>query len=95
MCVGGFPDAVRRQAKRGRPKKSRPGIEERVQKSSRTRRRALASAASSSSGGSPPSDFSSPRHQSPLPYSMAHGLNRASANDNFGRPLSSSSDAFK
>ncbi|KAF2711649.1 hypothetical protein K504DRAFT_489486 [Pleomassaria siparia CBS 279.74] len=59
MCVGGFPDAVRRQAKRGRPKKNRPEIEERAEKANKTRRR-LASAASSASGGSPPSDSPSP-----------------------------------
>ncbi|KAF2200839.1 hypothetical protein GQ43DRAFT_417147 [Delitschia confertaspora ATCC 74209] len=55
MCVGGFPDAVRRQAKRGRPKKNRPDMEERVSKATRTRR-ALASAASSVSAESPRSD---------------------------------------
>lgn len=59
MCVGGFPDAIRRQAKRGRPKKQRPDMEERVDKASRTRR-ALASANSSVSGGSPYSDMRSP-----------------------------------
>jgi regulatory protein SWI5 len=58
MCVGGFPDAVRRQAKRGRPKKSRPDMEDRVDKASRTRR-ALVSAPSSSAG-SPYSDARSP-----------------------------------
>ena len=36
MCVGGFPDAVRRQAKRGRPKKNRPDMEQRVEKASRS-----------------------------------------------------------
>ncbi|KAF2800585.1 hypothetical protein K505DRAFT_412869 [Melanomma pulvis-pyrius CBS 109.77] len=59
MCVGGFADAVRRQAKRGRPKKNRPDLEERTEKSSKTRRK-LASAASSVSAGSPPSDTQSP-----------------------------------
>ncbi|EMD63481.1 hypothetical protein COCSADRAFT_118399 [Bipolaris sorokiniana ND90Pr] len=58
MCVGGFPDAVRRQAKRGRPKKNRPDMEQRVDKASRTRR-ALVSAPSSSAG-SPNSDARSP-----------------------------------
>jgi len=59
MCVGGFPDAVRRQAKRGRPKKNRPDIEERADKANKTRRK-LASAASSVSAGSPQSDTQSP-----------------------------------
>ncbi|KAH9875527.1 hypothetical protein J1614_004263 [Plenodomus biglobosus] len=58
MCVGGFADAVRRQGKRGRPKKNRPEMEDRMDKASRTRR-ALASAAPSSAG-SPYSDVWSP-----------------------------------
>lgn len=62
MCVGGFPDAVRRQAKRGRPKKNRPDMDHRVEKANRTRR-AIASAASSVSAGSPMSD---PRSSPPL-----------------------------
>jgi regulatory protein SWI5 len=66
MCVGGFPDAVRRQAKRGRPKKTRPDLEERMDKASRTRR-ALASSASSISAESPQSDFQS-GSSSPAPF---------------------------
>lgn len=58
MCVGGFPSAVRQPARRGRPKKKRPDLEERVDKASKTRR-ALASAASSYS------DSPSPEHDSP------------------------------
>lgn len=54
MCSGGFPDAVRRQAKRGRPKKNRPEMEERAHKANRARR-ALASADSSVSAESPQS----------------------------------------
>ena len=59
MCVGGFADAVRRQAKRGRPKKHRPDMEQRVEKANRTRR-AIVSAPSSVSAGSPYSDARSP-----------------------------------
>jgi regulatory protein SWI5 len=59
MCVGGFPDAVRRQAKRGRPRKNRPNDEERMEKSARTRR-ALASAPSSSASSPADSDGRSP-----------------------------------
>ncbi|KAJ4303595.1 Metallothionein expression activator [Kalmusia sp. IMI 367209] len=55
MCIGGFENAVRKQAKRGRPKKNRPELEQRVEKANKTRR-ALASAASSISAGSPASD---------------------------------------
>ncbi|PVH94380.1 hypothetical protein DM02DRAFT_721304 [Periconia macrospinosa] len=60
MCVGGFADVVRRQAKRGRPKKQRPDMEERTDKANRTRR-ALASASSSVTADSP----GSYRHSSP------------------------------
>ncbi|KAF2495255.1 hypothetical protein BU16DRAFT_385217 [Lophium mytilinum] len=96
MCVGGFPDAIRREVKRGRPKKSRPEMEDRVRKAGKTRlRRALASAASSCAGGSPPSDYSSPHHQTPPTYSMASGpVNSGSGSDSFGGPLSASSDPF-
>lgn len=59
MCVGGFPDAVRRQAKRGRPRKNRPNDEDRMDKSARTRR-ALASAPSSSASSPAESDARSP-----------------------------------
>jgi len=58
MCVGGFPTAVRRHAKRGRPKKNRPDIEERVDKANRTRR-AIGSTASSVSASSPASNLRS------------------------------------
>jgi regulatory protein SWI5 len=94
MCVGGFPDAVRRQAKRGRPKKNRPDIEERADKANKTRR-ALASANSSVSGGSPYSDMRSP---SPL-----DGYEPASQdlpplltdNGSFSDPMSSAADPFR
>lgn len=95
MCVGGFPDAVRRQAKRGRPKKHRPDMEDRVTKAARTRR-ALASAASSVSGGSPYSDMRSP---SPLEgYEPAHSqeLPRLlSESGSFNDTLSSGADPFR
>ncbi|OCK79391.1 hypothetical protein K432DRAFT_69664 [Lepidopterella palustris CBS 459.81] len=99
MCIGGFPDAVRRQAKRGRPKKNRPDMEERTKKASRTRQ-ALASAASSSYGGSPLSNGNSPHAQSPLPVNAldfidttgaAHAI---SGSDSFENPLSTSADPF-
>ncbi|KAF2012040.1 hypothetical protein BU24DRAFT_495119 [Aaosphaeria arxii CBS 175.79] len=98
MCVGGFPDAVRRQAKRGRPKKNRPDIEERTTKANKTRR-ALASAASSVSAGSPASDIYSAR-QSPSPLGdlemvQTHGLPRSfSTMESFSDPMSSSSNSF-
>lgn len=100
MCVGGYPDAVRRQAKRGRPKKSRPDMEDRVRKATRTRR-ALASAASSVSAGSPPpaSDSQSIGH-SPPPLdehelAQVHGLPALIPEmGSFGDPMSSSSDPF-
>jgi regulatory protein SWI5 len=97
MCCGGFPDAVRRQAKRGRPKKNRPDMEDRVEKASRTRQ-ALASASSSVSGGSPYSDMRSP---SPLDgYEPAHSQSQEatqlmSENGSFNGPMSSTVDHFR
>lgn len=82
MCVGGFADAVRRQAKRGRPKKHRPEMEERVEKASRTRR-ALASAASSVSASSPDSDGRSPYESFDAPT------------QNFNEPINASTDPFR
>lgn len=83
MCVGGFADAVRRQAKRGRPKKQRPEMEERVAKASRTRR-ALASAASSVSGGSPDSESHSP-----------YDTYESTELQNFNEPINASTDPFR
>lgn len=95
MCVGGFPDAVRRQAKRGRPKKNRPDMEQRVEKSSRTRQ-ALASASSSISGGSPYSDMRSP---SPLDgYEPAQSQDipqLLSESGSFNDPMSATVDPFR
>jgi regulatory protein SWI5 len=95
MCCGGFPDAVRRQAKRGRPKKTRPDMEQRVEKASRTRH-ALASAASSVSGGSPYSDMRSP---SPLdgyePAQSQEHTQLLSESGSFSDPMSAAVDPFK
>lgn len=92
MCVGGFADAVRRQAKRGRPKKHRPDMEDRVDKAQRTRR-ALVSAPPSSAG-SPYSDARSP---SPLDgYEPAHDLpHMLSASQSFNEPMNPSVDPFR
>ncbi|TLD23742.1 hypothetical protein PspLS_06945 [Pyricularia sp. CBS 133598] len=37
MCIGGLPGVVRKQGKRGRPRKARPDLEERIDKAARTR----------------------------------------------------------
>jgi regulatory protein SWI5 len=60
MCVGGFPNAVRKQARRGRPRKLRPDMEDRLEKAARARERAHSS---SSSNGSGPEDSPSPAAQ--------------------------------
>jgi regulatory protein SWI5 len=95
MCCGGFPDAVRRQAKRGRPKKQRPDMEQRVEKASKTRQ-ALASAASSVSAGSPYSDMRSP---SPLegyePAQSQQLTQLLSESGSFNDPMSASVDPFR
>ncbi|ORY07558.1 BTE binding protein-like protein 4 [Clohesyomyces aquaticus] len=97
MCVGGFADAVRRQAKRGRPKKNRPNMEERTKKANRTRR-AIVSAASSVSAGSPDSDNYSGHSPSPLDEfdgMQTNGLPRLLPDmESFGDPMSSSNDPF-
>ena len=41
MCVGAFPGTPKRISKRGRPKKTRPDTQERLEKSARTRQAAL------------------------------------------------------
>ncbi|KAL6711632.1 Metallothionein expression activator [Coniothyrium glycines] len=94
MCVGGFADAVRRQAKRGRPKKQRPEMEDRVEKANRTRR-ALVSAPSSSAG-SPYSDARSP---SPLdgyePAQQSQELSQfTSTSQNFNESINASIEPF-
>jgi regulatory protein SWI5 len=57
MCIGAFDGIVRKVVKRGRPRKVRPDMEERLEKSERTRRRnkeanATAGSYSPSSNGS-------------------------------------------
>jgi regulatory protein SWI5 len=54
MCVGGFPGAVRSGKARGRPRKKRPDMEDRLDKAQRTRRAAAPrfNYAASLSGGS-------------------------------------------
>ena len=63
MCIGAFEGTPKKVIKRGRPKKSRPDAEERLEKSAKTRQRVLekrclgeyASSASGSSASSYPS----------------------------------------
>ena len=51
MCVGAFEGVVKKQVKRGRPKKMRPEFEERVDKAEKSRRRAIQKSYASSSSG--------------------------------------------
>ena len=64
MCIGAFDGIVRKVVKRGRPKKQRPDLDERREKSDRTRRKNKAasscSSASSHSGYSDSSAANSP-----------------------------------
>lgn len=63
MCIGGYQGIVRKTAKRGRPKKHRPDMEQRQDKAARTRRRlaerSFSPSISESDYGheSPPSDI--------------------------------------
>lgn len=65
MCIGAFEGVVKKVVKRGRPRKNRPDVEERLDKASRTRskNKTISSASStsgyseSSYGNSPPATF--------------------------------------
>ncbi|KAF2640310.1 BTE binding protein-like protein 4 [Massarina eburnea CBS 473.64] len=91
MCVGGFADAVRRQAKRGRPKKTRPDMDDRAEKANRTRR-ALASAPSSISADSPESEMCSSPFEG---FLQAQPLSRThSETTSFNDPTNASTNPF-
>ncbi|KAH8726499.1 hypothetical protein GQ44DRAFT_738921 [Phaeosphaeriaceae sp. PMI808] len=92
MCVGGFADAIRKQVKRGRPKKNHLEMEQRMDKANRTRQ-AVASAASSVSAGSPSSDMRSP---SPLEgYEPAQSPQLLTDLTSFNDPISTTADTFR
>ncbi|KAF1840279.1 BTE binding protein-like protein 4 [Cucurbitaria berberidis CBS 394.84] len=93
MCVGGFADAVRRQAKRGRPKKYRPDMEQRVDKASRTRRALVL--APSSSAGSPYSDARSPSPLDGYEPAQSQDLPQLLASSqSFNNIINASADSF-
>lgn len=65
MCIGAFDGIVRKVVKRGRPKKNRPDMETRMEKSARTRRNnnlSISSSVSSFSGYSDSSAANSPEN---------------------------------
>lgn len=94
MCVGGFADAVRRQAKRGRPKKNRPEMEDRMDKATRTRR-ALASAAPSSAG-SPYSEARSPSPHDGYEAAQSQQLSQMISDaHSYNDSMHTSSDPFR
>ena len=65
MCIGGYRGVVRKISKRGRPRKARPEMGERVEKAAKTRARAAAkTTATSSVSGSDFSDLDSSPAQS-------------------------------
>jgi regulatory protein SWI5 len=85
MCIGGFPNAVRKQARRGRPRKHRPDMEDRLDKAARTRERADSS--SSESVGSGAEDSPSPPafpDMAPLDSTELVSLHEDREIDNFG-----------
>lgn len=55
MCIGSFEGAIRASAKRGRPKKARPGLDERQEKAAKTRRKNMSISSISSQADSEPS----------------------------------------
>lgn len=52
MCIGGYKGVVRKTTKRGRPKKHRPEMEDRVEKANRTRQKAAVRSIAPSVSGS-------------------------------------------
>ncbi|KAH0565652.1 hypothetical protein GP486_000962 [Trichoglossum hirsutum] len=60
MCIGAFEGAIKKPARRGRPRKARPDEEERLDKAARTRKAVAMSSTSSSSGSSDLSNSHSP-----------------------------------
>lgn len=60
-CDGGFEGVSRTPTKRGRPKKVRPDVDKRLEKSAKTRQRALEKAYPSSMSGSSECSFPSPQ----------------------------------
>ena len=82
MCIGAFEGTPKKVIKRGRPKKSRPETEERLEKSAKTRQRALerrcpGKYASSVSGSSVSSYSSPPQFMDDVDFSApspSHGL---------------------
>lgn len=64
MCIGAFEGTPKKVIKRGRPKKPRPAVEERLEKSAKTRQRVLAKRClgeyASSASGSSVSSYPSP-----------------------------------
>ncbi|RYP23401.1 hypothetical protein DL765_001106 [Monosporascus sp. GIB2] len=66
MCIGAFDGVVRKVVKRGRPRKHRPDMDERKDKSARTRKKNKStSSTSSQSGYSDSSAVNSPEHAEP------------------------------
>ncbi|KAK5995704.1 Metallothionein expression activator [Cladobotryum mycophilum] len=63
MCIGAFDGIVRKVVKRGRPKKNRPDMDTRMEKSAKTRKKNLSvSSISSQSGYSDSSAINSPEN---------------------------------
>ena len=85
MCIGAFEGTPKKVIKRGRPKKSRPDAEQRLEKSAKTRQRVLekrclgeyASSASGSSASSYPSPEQPFDDMDFTTSSPAHGLGSA------------------
>lgn len=61
MCIGAFEGIVKKNVKRGRPRKNRPDDEDRLDKASRTRTKNKAMSSTSSTTGSESNSAHSPR----------------------------------
>lgn len=71
MCIGAFDGVVRKVVKRGRPRKHRPDMDDRLDKSERTRRKNKAASANGSQAGRHTSTPSSAGSQSEYDDSSA------------------------
>lgn len=91
MCIGAFPNCVRKSAPRGRPKKIRAGMEDRLDKARKTRK-ALASSSASSSGNSSATSPASDSMSSPA--TSDHTFDACSFQDLLETPPASSSNSF-
>jgi regulatory protein SWI5 len=88
MCIGAFEGIIKKAVKRGRPRKTRPDEEERLDKAARTRQAVAMSATSSSSGFSEQSNPHSPPGGQDLGTSPFNSIPEYLSNSNSSSAMS-------